>query len=207
MIKRFRNKIAIILTSFSLILPLATTSFAMEKNLKDGNISTEQSLNQIAEKYDFETKKLDANAPAIIVNSEEELNSVLKSIDSFVDDLNTKEQTLELENGKLKATQTAKFSKPIGLKIGNWSSAKFNAYASLNVVNKKITKVNYRDQSLTGYTLGISLTKGSTSCSVSSDKRKATVRGTGTVNVNIIFEGIGTIFSKDYTASGTYTAK
>ena len=48
MIKRFRNKIAIILTSFSLILPLATTSFAMEKNLKDGNISTEQSLNQIA---------------------------------------------------------------------------------------------------------------------------------------------------------------
>ena len=144
--------------------------------------------------------------PYITVNSEEELESVLSSLNNFVDELNSKEQVLEFDNEKTKATKQAKFSKGLGLTIGNWSSAKFNVYSSLEVNNKKITKVNYSDQSLTGFTLGISLTKGSTSCKVSTDKTKATVSGTGTINVNILFEGIGTIFSKDYTVSGTYKA-
>ncbi|MGL6186082.1 MAG: hypothetical protein ACRC1T_11965, partial [Clostridium chrysemydis] len=132
---------------------------------------------------------------------------ILSNLSNFIDELNSKNQVFEIDDKSTRATKQAKFSKGLGLTIGNWSSAKFNAYASLEVSNKKITKVNYYDQSLTGFTLGISLTKGSTSCNVSKDKTKASIKGTGTVNVNIIFEGIGTLFSKDYTASGTYTAK
>lgn len=168
----------------------------------------EKTLDNVAQKYGFTQRKalLRTSMPYITVNSEEELESVLSSLNNFVDELNSENQALDFDNENARATKLAKFSKGLGFTIGNWSTAKFNVFSSLEVSNKKITKVNYSDQSLTGFTLGISLTKGSTSCKVSTDKTKATVKGTGTINANILFEGIGTIFSKDYTVSGTYTA-
>ncbi len=219
--KKASRSIAIAIVGVSMITPVLNTVSAMEKtglNLKYENTSKDNHISQVeidnlVDKYGVKASKtnitlddLPEGVEPIIVNSIDELDEALSRLDStsievsseniIGDDFNTRSLA--------RATRMAKFSRGLGITMGKFSTAKFNVYASLNVYRGKITSVNYKDQSLTGYTLGLSLNKGSTSCTISSDKKSARVRGTGTITGYIFIEGIGNIYSKDYTVSGTY---
>ena len=219
--KRATKSIALSLVGVSMIIPILNTVSAMEKleskskyeNKSQGDVISQDDIDNLVDKYDVETSKtnitlddLPEGVEPIIVNSIDELDEALSRIDATSKEISSN-NIIEGElstNSLARATKMAKFSKGLGLTIGNFSTAKFNVYASLEVSGGKITSVNYKDQSLTGYTLGLSLTKGSTSCKVATDKKSATVKGTGTVNGYIFIEGIGNIYSKDHTVSGTY---
>lgn len=203
-LKYFKRKIAILLAAALVILPISETTYALEGN-KEASLSSEEKtaeskdIEELVEKYDLEVCDIPEGVTPIVVNSDEELEKVIREIDQISD------EKIDLNNvntlAARAATRSALFSKKVGM------GAKFNVYADLSVSNKKITKVISKGQSLTGYTVGLSLTKGSTSCTVSKDKKKATLRARGTINSHILVKGIGTVYSKDHTVSGTYTAK
>lgn len=229
--KNLKKSIAIALTLITTGVCFYTPVSALEKKISNQSVkvqtSTEQSninkdISSLATKYnlkvsDLDESKLPEGVQPIVVNNFEELDQAMSRVDIAAKNITSseKENIANLSSpehsrrGKRSAssTQMAKFSRGLGLTIGKFSTARFNVYSSLNVYNKKITSVNYSNQSLTGYTLGLGLEKGGTSCTISRDKRSATVRGTGTISGYILYQGIGKLYSKDYTVSGVYRAR
>lgn len=152
-------------------------------------------IDELVKKYDLNVEKtnftlndLTEGVEPIVVNSIEEYEQALARISETSDSISEGNVFEDVSESNARATKTAKF----------------NVYASLEVSGGKITSVNYKDQSLTGYILGLALTKGSTSCKVSTDKKSSAIKGTATVTGYIILEGIGNIYSKDHTVSGAY---
>ncbi|WP_027701150.1 hypothetical protein [Metaclostridioides mangenotii] len=201
-LKYFKRKIAILLAAALVIIPISETTYALERN-KEASISSEEKtteskdVEELVKKYDLEVCDIPEGVTPIVVNSEEELQQVINNIDNLSEEIET-----QVPNRMARAASKSKsvtFSKSIGM------GAKFNAYGTVNYSNGKITSVTGKGQSLTGYTLGLSLTKGSTTSTRTT--KKATITARGTINGHILVNGIGTVYSKDHTVSGTYTLK
>lgn len=194
--KKINKVIATAITTAVLVSPITITAHAMEKSdSKSTSIEMDKSqlsnedVKELEGKYDLKRCEIPEGVTPIVVNSEEELDKVMSEIDK-VGETNQ-------GNPLLRASRSAKFSKKVGM-------ANFNVYADLDVANGKIKKVISKGQSLTGYTLGLSLTKGTTTCTVSSDKKSATLKARGTVNTYLLVSGVGQIASRDHVVSGTY---
>lgn len=162
--KRATKSIALSLVGVSMIIPILNTVSAMEKleskskyeNKSQGDVISQDDIDNLVDKYDVEISKtnitlddLPEGVEPIIVNSIDELDEALSRIDATSKEISSN-NIIEGElstNSLARATKMAKFSKGLGLTIGNFSTAKFNVYASLEVSGGKITSVNYKDQS------------------------------------------------------------
>ncbi|MGL6186077.1 MAG: hypothetical protein ACRC1T_11940, partial [Clostridium chrysemydis] len=129
--KRATKSITLALVGVSVVLPSFSIIDAMQINEKNRsasifqstNIDAEKTLEAVAQKYGFTQKEtlLRESTPSIVVNSKEELENILSNLSNFIDELNSKNQVFEIDDKSTRATKQAKFSKGLGLTIGNWS--------------------------------------------------------------------------------------
>lgn len=187
---------------------------SQEYNLnKDEKISLEE-IDELASKYGL-TRETDPNvykesdAQPMVIENVKDLEDIFKATSQAAEGIENMDIQADISNvdGTQKANQSATFSKGLGITVGNWSSAKFNTYITFDVTNKKINKVVTTNQSLTGYIIGLSLKKISTTWDIASNKVSAKVTGKGIVNSHILVEGLPIIYNREITASGTFYAK
>lgn len=204
--KYFKRKVAILLAAALVLLPICETTYALEKN-KDISLSSEvktterEDIEELVKKYGLEICEIPEGVTPIVVNSEEELQEVLKEFNEANDEIESSDSNKIRLARAASASKSLKYSKKIGM------GANFNVYGDVHVSNKKITKVTGKGQSLTGYTLGLHLVKGPTTANIASNKKSVTLKARGTINMNILVNGIGTVASKDHTVTGTYKIK
>lgn len=189
-------------------------SYQSEKNTQEENMSQEE-IDELAVEYGL-TRETDSSVyeegkdvQPVVIHNKEELEEIFKVVSQVAENIENMDIEANINNvdGMARASQSATFSKGLGLTIGKWSSAKFNTHITFDVKNKKINKVLTTNQSLTGYVLGLSLTKVSTNWTISSNKASAKVVGKGIINSHLIVEGGPVIYNRSITATGTYHAK
>lgn len=185
-----------------------------EYNLTKTEKISQKEIDELAAKYGL-SRETDPSAyenndtESIVIESKEDLEEIFKATSQAAESIDNMDIKADINNadGLQKGRQSATFSKGLGITVGQWSSAKFNTYITFDVTNKKITKVVTTNQGLTGYVVGISLTKISTDWTIASNKASAKVTGKGIVNSHILVEGLPIIYKREITASGTYYAK
>ncbi|WP_024621091.1 hypothetical protein [Metaclostridioides mangenotii] len=205
-IKYFKRKVAILLAAALVLLPICETTYAFEgrneTNLSSEDKTTEREhTEELVKKYGLKICEIPEGVTPIVVNSEEELQEVLREFNEISNEVESSDYNNIRLARAASTSKSLKYSKKIGM------GANFNVYGDVHVSNKKITKVTGKGQSLTGYTLGLHLVKGPTTANIASSKKSVTLKARGTINMNILVNGIGTVASKDHTVTGTYKIK
>lgn len=169
--------------------------------------SSSESQSQIDfEKYDLEIiDEIPENITPIVINNEEELVNFIRKSRELIDN-HSEERIIRFDESNFDlGTRTSQHltisdSKLVG-------AARFRVHANITITADPIwfiSAVHSTGVSLTGYTVGLSLSDQDSYSVLSADQRSITVYGSATLNYHMIVDGAPVIWANPISHHFTY---